>query len=125
MTVFVAFLLLASAPCPDGRVDVGSNKCCWPGQFWDQPSASCIGTPKCPTGLLRDGATCVATGCPAGQVSDEDTQGHCCWPKQVWSKKRKVCVGIPSCPASLRVQDERCVATTDATTSTPTAQRPP
>jgi hypothetical protein len=64
---------------------------------------------------IAEPAYSQAPQCPAGQVFNEDTQGHCCWPQQVWSAKRAVCVGIPACPPGSVVEGETCRSTAPVT----------
>jgi hypothetical protein len=49
----------AAQSCAEGRARVGGH-CCWPGQTWSTHDRSCTGVPRCPTGLVEDGESCVA-----------------------------------------------------------------
>ncbi|MCC6877651.1 MAG: hypothetical protein IT378_25305 [Sandaracinaceae bacterium] len=57
----------AVAQCAEGRVasEASAGRCCWPAQRWNASAARCEGPPRCPSGRVAEGDTCVA---PAGQV---------------------------------------------------------
>ena len=57
----------AAAQCAEGRVasEASAGRCCWPAQRWNASAARCEGPPRCPSGRVAEGDTCVA---PAGQV---------------------------------------------------------
>jgi hypothetical protein len=59
----VLAVVLAAAPasaqdCVEGRVLV-SERCCWPGQTFDETARACTGAPSCPEDLVAEGETCV------------------------------------------------------------------
>ena len=46
--------------CPTGqtRSDDTKGHCCWPEQAWSSTKARCIGTPRCPTGMIAKADAC-------------------------------------------------------------------
>ncbi len=45
---------VADAPCPDGQsrsIDTSAH-CCWPDQAWSTSKGRCVGTPRCPPGMI-------------------------------------------------------------------------
>ncbi len=80
------------AACPKGMVRIkGLKACCWPEQGWT--GKTCVGTPRCPRGFVREGAGCRKNTiqlCPTGKVYLPRFK-TCCRPGQGWNGKR--CVG--------------------------------
>jgi hypothetical protein len=111
LAAFIVTSVVAAAPCSEGRVDAQGH-CCWPGQSWSKSKSSCVGAPKCPSGI-RLGATDCMPACEAGRVASTDTFGHCCWPAQAWSNSRNACVGVPQCPSTLAAVGEECTVKCD------------
>ncbi len=52
--------------CPNGQsiTDETEGHCCWAEQLWSTPTASCVGAPRCPAGLVARGETCVDPAAP-------------------------------------------------------------
>jgi hypothetical protein len=55
--------------CPDGKfINVAtSGHCCWPNQVWSDDTKECIGAPRCPSSLRREGKECVPRNAPPGE----------------------------------------------------------
>lgn len=49
-----------TSTCAEGRVAVDMGYCCWPGQHASE-DGRCLGPPRCPPGLVAEGADCVGS----------------------------------------------------------------
>ncbi len=52
---------LASGGCPAGQfaTPMTNNHCCWPNQLWSDEQRACLGSPRCPKGLVARGTECA------------------------------------------------------------------
>lgn len=87
------------AQCHEGRVssEDTDGRCCWPGQRWSDERARCVGPPRCPSGLVSEGDTCVRSMAPApppAVASPPPTQISSHWPEAGGPPARHVRVEV-------------------------------
>ena len=59
--------------CRAGMEPTTEGYCCWPAQVWSSAAGRCEGPPRCPTGMVGEGATCVTASSPVATDPAEHT----------------------------------------------------
>ena len=81
-------------PCPSGQLrgDDTKGHCCWPEQAWSTTKSRCIGTPRCPDGMIA--RTDVCTTAPA-IAPTTDTVPRFTLDKQAYAPGEQVRIAFP------------------------------